>query len=110
MQALNTEKMGCTSANHKDTAVWMQVWRKIGDWAEAEVKLRMVWTKLHTMREEKANMSYENLAVWAIEKANEGVKPFAILDGTDMAEQVAKAALDTRNEVYAEIKAWCHQT
>ena len=102
--------MGCTSANHKDTAVWMQVWRKIGDWTEAGVKLRVEWTKLHTTREEKANMTHENLAVWAIEKAYGGATPFAILDCTEMAEQVAKAALDTRNDVCAEIKAWCQQT
>ena len=97
MQTLNKEEMGCTSANHKDTAVWMQVGRKMGDWAAAGVKLRVVWTKLHTTREEKANMTYENLAVSTIEKANEGATPFSILDGTEMAEQVAKAAEDTRN-------------
>ena len=61
--------------------------------------------KVHPTLEEKANMSTENRQVaYANEKADELAKTGTIQDGADVAERIAKEALDTRNKVFAAFR------
>ena len=52
VQALNEEE-DCIGANHKHADLWTQVWRNLGDWAEAGVHLRGVCGLGRTPRAKK---------------------------------------------------------
>ena len=67
--------------------------------------MRVIWTEAYTTLQEMTQMSCENRQVaWAKWKADELAKTEAIKDGAEVAERIAKDALNTRKKVSAAIR------
>ena len=68
------------------------------------IYIRVVCIEAHTGLEEDANMTPENRQVaWANGKVDELANTGAIQNDTEVAERMAKYALDTRKKVCAAI-------
>ena len=85
--------------------LWVVVWSKEDECVDEGDNTRVMWTEAHTtLEEEEDNMSPWNRRVaWANEQVDEVAKIGAINDGAEVAERIAKSALDTRKKVYAAI-------
>ena len=105
MRALNKGEAECISAGDEGAGLWVVVWSKEDECVDEGDNTRVMWTEAHTtLEEEEDNMSPWNRRVaWANEQVDEVAKIGAINDGAEVAERIAKSALDTRKKVYAAI-------
>ena len=103
-QTLKKDVVDCIRAEHNDADLWMLAWNRVGKCIAEGLNIRVVWAKGHTALEEKAKMSLENHQAWAVSKTDEFAKTGAAQDGAEVAERVAKEALDTRKKVHAAVR------
>ena len=99
VQTLKEDEVDCIRAEHNDADLWMLAWNKVGECMDERLNIRVDWAKGHTALGDKAKMTPENHQVaWAVSKTDELAKTGAVQDGPQVAERVAKEALDARKK------------
>ena len=105
VHALNQGEFNCLLAPHKDEDIWILVWEVVNRLVDEKVWLKVTWVKAHTTDKQMERMSPEN---WQIAhgsgKADEFAGRGAELDGAEVAQVVAKGALERRRETCAAIR------